>query len=66
MSRYTTQVRFICETAAGESESKGYNSLDETLEAGRNYIFDTEALLYKGDIGRNSGSVEAAPECKNE
>lgn len=40
MSNYTTQVRFICETAAGESESKGYNSLDETLEAGRQYIFD--------------------------
>ena len=40
MSNYTTQVRFICESANGETESKGYNSLDEILESGRNYIFD--------------------------
>lgn len=46
MSKYTTQVRFICETAAGESESKGYNNLDETLEAGRNYIFDFTYPLF--------------------
>lgn len=46
MSKYTTQVRFICETAAGETESKGYNSLDETLEAGRNYIFDFTYPLF--------------------
>ena len=40
LSNFTTQVRFICETAHGETESKGYTSLDEMLESGRTYIFD--------------------------
>lgn len=31
MSKYTTEVRFICETAAGLDESVGYNDLDEVL-----------------------------------
>lgn len=40
MSNYTTQVRFICETAKGETESRGYNSLDDIIEAGRKFVFD--------------------------
>lgn len=40
MSNYTTEVRFICETAEGRTESGGYSSLDATIEAGRAYIFD--------------------------
>lgn len=39
MSKYTTEVRFICETAAGRTESAGYTDLLDILEAGRRYIF---------------------------
>lgn len=39
MSKYTTEVRFICETASGLSESKGFNSLDEILEKAIPKIF---------------------------
>ena len=40
LSKYTTQVRFICETANSQRESTGYGNIDQTLEAGRQYIFD--------------------------
>lgn len=40
MSKYTTEVRYICETAAGLQKSAGLSSLDEILEAGRLSIFD--------------------------
>ena len=33
MSKYTTEVRYICEEAAGLNESVGYDSLDEVLTA---------------------------------
>lgn len=49
MSNYTTQVRFICETANRETESKGYNSLDEILEAGREYIFDFSYPIFDAE-----------------
>lgn len=31
MSKYTTEVRFICETASGLSESKGYTDVDTII-----------------------------------
>lgn len=31
MSKYTTEVRFICETASGLSESKGYTDVDSII-----------------------------------
>ena len=40
MSKYTTELRYICEIGAGLDESVGYNSLDTVLESARPHIFD--------------------------
>ena len=40
MSKYTTEVRFICETAAGLEDSKGYNDVESIISASRTSIFD--------------------------
>lgn len=40
MSKYTTEVRFICETAAGLIESEGYNSIDTILDTAAPAIFN--------------------------
>lgn len=39
MSKYTTEVRFICETEAGYDESKGYNNVDSILNVACPKIF---------------------------
>ena len=46
MSKYTTEVRFICEQKAGYDESKGFNSVDEILNESWNKIFTTNATFY--------------------
>lgn len=40
MSKYTTEVRFICETLAGQTESSGYSSIAEVIEKARTKLFD--------------------------
>lgn len=40
MSKYTTEVRFICETMSGLKESVGYSNVDEVIEKSRSKIFD--------------------------
>lgn len=40
MSKYTTEVRFICETYAGFEESEGYDSIDEIVSKSRSKVFD--------------------------
>ena len=40
MSKYTTELRYICEVEAGLSESKGYNQLDTILTAAAPNIFN--------------------------
>lgn len=40
MSKYTTEVRFICETSAGYDESKGYNNINDIIANSRAQIFD--------------------------
>ena len=40
MSKYTTEVRFICETAAGYTESKGSSDIETIIAAARSNIFD--------------------------
>ena len=40
MSKYTTELRFICETYAGKTESSGYNSIAEIIEKARPKVFD--------------------------
>ena len=40
MSKYTTEVRFICEQANGLTESKGYDDTEEIIAGALNSIFD--------------------------
>ena len=40
MSKYTTQLRFICETAAGLEESAGYDDTEQIIKTARSKIFD--------------------------
>ena len=40
MSKYTTQVRFICEVNAGKNKEGTYSNIDEILEESWNKIFD--------------------------
>ena len=46
MSKYTTEVRFICEHLAGLDESKGYDDTDDIIEAARPQIFDFEYPIF--------------------
>ena len=46
MSKYTTEVRFICEEAAGLSESVGYNDVNEVVEKAYPKIFDSSLVFY--------------------
>lgn len=39
MSKYTTQVRFICETSAKLTESSGFNNIEDILDMSWNKIF---------------------------
>lgn len=39
MSKFTTEVRFICETAAGYDESQGYDKVEEIIETAAPKIF---------------------------
>ena len=39
MSKYTTQVRFICETSANLTESHGFNDIEDILNKSWNKIF---------------------------
>lgn len=40
MSKYTTEVRFICETACGLNESEGYNGVENILTVSAPKVFD--------------------------
>lgn len=40
MSKYTTEVRFICENSAGLSESEGANNVDSILDKCWNKVFN--------------------------
>lgn len=40
MSKYTTEVRFICENACGLLESKGSSKVDEIVDKAREKVFD--------------------------
>lgn len=40
MSKYTTEVRYICEQANGLTESKGYDDTEEIIEGARSDIFN--------------------------
>lgn len=46
MSKYTTQVRFICETAAGLSESEGQTSVKQIIAAALPSVFDFDFPIF--------------------
>ena len=46
MSKYTTEVRFICEYNAGLTLSKGYQSVNEILSQSYSAIFDFDFPIY--------------------
>ena len=46
MSKYTTEVRFICETNAGLTESQGFNDLSDILETAAPKIFNFDFPIF--------------------
>lgn len=46
MSKYTTEVRYICEEAAGLDASVGYDRVNEIVEAAYPKIFDSSLVFY--------------------
>lgn len=46
MSKYTTELRFICETSAGLTDSEGYTSTKEIIEKSRKKIFDFDYPIF--------------------
>ena len=44
--KYTTEVRFICESKSGLSESKGFGSVDEVLNGSWNKIFTSKVSFF--------------------
>ena len=46
MSKYTTEVRFICETLSGLSESAGGNSVENIIATARPKVFDFEFPIF--------------------
>ena len=49
MSKYTTEVRFICESIAGNSESVGGNGIDSVIQRAIPKIFDFDFPIFKSD-----------------
>lgn len=47
MSKYTTQVRFICETAAGLDESTGFSNVDQVLDGSWASIFTSDVKFFE-------------------
>lgn len=46
MSKYTTQVRFICETAAGLTESVGFGGVNGVIQSAIPKVFDFDFPIY--------------------
>lgn len=49
MSKYTTEVRFICETYAGYTESQDYSMIDTVIEKAREKVFDFDFPIFDED-----------------
>ena len=50
MAKYTTEVRYICETYAGLEESVGYESIDEVIDNSYLKIFNNDKIpMYKNE-----------------
>ena len=46
MSKYTTEVRYICEVYSGLSESVGYDKIDEVLNDSWDKVFDFDFPIF--------------------
>ena len=46
MSKYTTEVRYICETAAGYDESKGFSDVDTIIELAIPNVFSFDFPIF--------------------
>lgn len=46
MSKYTTEVRFICEERSGLTESAGYSDIDTIIENSYDKIFDSDIPIF--------------------
>lgn len=46
MSKYTTELRFICETAAGLKESEGYNDVEKIIQKAIPFVFDFDFPMF--------------------
>lgn len=46
MSKYTTEVRFLCEFEAGLTESKGYNTINEIINSAYPKIFNFDFPIF--------------------
>ena len=58
MSKYTTEVRFICEEAAGLEESVGLNGVQEVLDNSYNKIFDVARIpMYKDETEEHRANL---------
>ena len=49
MSKYTTELRYICESLAGKLESEGYNSIEEIIDNSHNKIFSFDYPIFDPD-----------------
>lgn len=49
MSKYTTELRFICETVAGLTESTGYTDIERVISTAREKIFDFDYPIFDSD-----------------
>ena len=46
MSKYTTELRYICESLAGDKESSGYSKTADVIERARTKLFDFEYPIF--------------------
>lgn len=53
MSKYTTELRFICETEAGKTESVGLSKVDEVISAALPHIFDFDFPIFDENYRTN-------------
>lgn len=49
MSKYTTEIRFICETEAGLTDSVGFDDIDSVIEAAIPRIFSFDFPIFDED-----------------
>lgn len=49
MSKYTTELRFICENFAGLNESVGYNDVEQVIANSRSQIFNFDYPIFDNE-----------------